>query len=87
MRRCGWLLAFLLSLQLSAQKVVRFSSVEVFSQEFLELITLTKEDRVLFTDSLLPNIQYAIDEEMQEQWITLCNQMLRKRITQSKPWE
>ena len=87
MKRYGWLVALLLSLQMSAQRVVRFSSVEEFTQEFIELIKLTKEDKVLFTDSLLPSIQYAIDEETQEQWITLCNNMLRKRITEPHLWE
>lgn len=87
MKRYGWLVALLFSLQMSAQRVVRFSSVEEFTQEFIELIKLTKEDKVLFTDSLLPSIQYAIDEETQEQWITLCNNMLRKRITEPNLWE
>ena len=87
MKRYGWLVALLFSLQMSAQRVVRFSSVEEFTQEFIELIKLTKEDKVLFTDSLLPGIQYAIDEETQEQWITLCNNMLRKRITEPNMWE
>jgi len=87
MKRYGWLVALLFSLQMSAQRVVRFSSLEEFTQEFIELIKLTKEDKVLFTDSLLPGIQYAIDEETQEHWITLCNNMLRKRIKEPALWE
>jgi hypothetical protein len=34
MRKFGWLLALLLSLQMSAQKVVRFSTIDQFSEEF-----------------------------------------------------
>ncbi len=87
MKRYGWLIALLLSFQMSGQRVVRFSSVETFTEEFLELIKLTREDKILFSDSLLPSIQYALDEEIYGQWITLCNNMLRKRITEPNLWE
>ena len=87
MKRYGWLITLLLSLQMSGQRVVRFSSVETFTEEFLELIKLSKEDKILFSDSLLPNIQYALDKEIYGQWITLCNNMLRKRITEPTLWE
>ena len=87
MKRYGWLITLLLSLQMSGQRVVRFSSVETFTEEFLELIKLSKEDKILFSDSLLPNIQYALDKEIYGQWITLCNNMLRKRIKEPTLWE
>ena len=87
MRIYGWLLAFLFSLNLSAQKVVRFSTLDQFSEEFTSLVKLPKEDKALFADSLLPDVQYAIDEDSERDWITLCNNMLRKRITEPETWE
>ena len=87
MRKFGWLLALLLSLQMSAQKVVRFSTIDQFSEEFTTLVKLPKEHKALFADSLLPDVIYAIDEDSEKDWITLCNNMLRKRITDPDVWE
>ena len=87
MRKFGWLLALLLSLQMSAQKVVRFSTIDQFSEEFTTLVKLPKERKALFGDSLLPDVVYAIDEDSEKDWITLCNNMLRKRITDPDAWE
>lgn len=87
MRKFGWLLALFLSLQMRAQKVVRFSTIDKFSEEFTTLVKLPKERKVLFADSLLPDVIYAIDEDSEKDWIALCNNMLRKRITDPDAWE
>ncbi|MGA0302953.1 MAG: hypothetical protein ACO3K3_02735, partial [Schleiferiaceae bacterium] len=79
MRRIGLLVALLFSLGLHAQKVVRFSELELFQDEFLELIDLNKEQKSLYQDSLLPNIMLAVDE-FGELWIDLSNQLIRKRL-------
>jgi len=87
MRKFGWLLALLLSLQMSAQKTVRFSTIDQFSAEFTSLLKPSKEDKSLFTDSLLPEVIFAIDDASEKDWISLCNNMLRKRITDPDAWE
>ena len=86
MRRIGLLVALLFSLGLHAQKVVRFSELELFQDEFLELIDLNKEQKSLYQDSLLPNIMLAVDE-FGELWIDLSNQLIRKRLVKAEVWE
>ena len=86
MRRIGLLVALLFSLGLHAQKVVRFSELEFFQDEFLELIDLNKEQKSLYQDSLLPNAMLAADE-FGELWIDLSNQLIRKRLVQPEVWE
>jgi len=86
MRRIGLLLALLFSLGLHAQKVVRFSSLDFFQEEFFELVELRKEQKTVFQDSLLPNAVYAADE-FPDQWIDLSNQLIKKRLVQPDVWE
>lgn len=86
MRRIGLLITLLLSLGLHAQKVVRFSELELFQDEFLELIDLNKEQKTLYQDSLLPNAMLAADE-FGELWIDLSNQLIRKRLVKAEVWE
>jgi len=86
MRRIGLLVALLFSLGLHAQKVVRFSELELFQDEFLELIDLKKEQKALYQDSLLPNAMLAVDE-FGELWIDLSNRLIRKRLVQPEVWE
>jgi len=86
MRRIGLLVSLLFSLGLHAQKVVRFSELELFQDEFLELIELNKEQKSLYQDSLLPNAMLAADE-FGELWIDLSNQLIRKRLVQPEVWE
>lgn len=88
MKRWGWLVLLLVcSTTVLAQKVVRFSSFETFSDEFPQLIKLSKEQKALFQDSLLPAIQYSIDAEVEENWVKLANNLLRKRINDPAQWE
>jgi len=86
MRRIGLIVALLFSLGLHAQKVVRFSELEFFQDEFLELIDLNKEQKSLYQDSLLPNAMLAADE-FGELWVDLSNQLIRKRLVQPEVWE
>ncbi|MCH1401968.1 MAG: hypothetical protein L7U78_05525, partial [Schleiferiaceae bacterium] len=86
MRRIGLLVALLFSLGLHAQKAVKFSEIELFQEEFLDIVDLKKEQKALFKDSLLPNAVLAADE-YGELWIDLSNQMIRKRLVQSEVWE
>ena len=86
MRRIGLLVALLFSLGLHAQKVVRFSELENFEEEFLELIDLKKEQKTIFQDSLLPIASLAA-EECGETWVELSNQLIRKRLVQPEMWE
>ena len=86
MRRIGLLVALLFSLGLHAQKAVKFSEIEFFQEEFLDIVDLKKEQKALFKDSLLPNAVLAADE-YGELWIDLSNQMIRKRLVQSEVWE
>lgn len=86
MRRIGLLVVLLFSLGLHAQKVVRFSELELFQEEFLELIDLNKEQKTLYQYSLLPNAMLAADE-FGELWIDLSNQFIRKRLVQPEVWE
>jgi hypothetical protein len=69
-----------------AQKVVRFSSGDQFSEEFLQLIDLNKEERGLFQDSLLPEVAYLLDASNEKSWIELSNNLLRKRM-EAQNWE
>ena len=86
MQRIGLIIALLFSLGLHAQKVVRFSELELFQDEFLELIDLNKEQKTLYQDSLLPNAMLVADE-FEELWIDLSNQLIRKRLVKPEIWE
>ena len=87
MKRIGLLLALLLSLPVLGQKVTRFSSIDFFSEEFIQLIELDKEQKTLFQDSLLPAIQFAVDTDSEEHWLALSNHLIRKRISDPSHWE
>ena len=80
-------LTLFFALSLSAQKVVRFSTWENFSEEFSSLVELGKEEKKIFQDSLLPAISYALDESTGPGWIKLSNTLLKKRLVDADFWE
>ena len=69
------------------QKLVKFSSLDEFPKEFTTLIKLPKENKAFFTDSLLPTMQLIIDDQSEKDFINLCNNMLRKRISDIPSWD
>ena len=87
MRKFGLLLALIVSFGLQAQKVTRFSSLDAFSEEFDELITVSKELDGVFKDSLVPNFLAAVDYEQEDLWLDYANQLLRKRLDDAQTWE
>ena len=87
MRKFGLLLALIVSFGLQAQKVTRFSSLDSFSEEFDELITVSKELDGVFKDSLVPNFLAAVDYEQEDLWLDYANQLLRKRLDDAQTWE
>ena len=87
MRKFGLLLALIVSFGLQAQKVTRFSSLDAFSEEFDELITVSKELDGVFKDSLVPNFLAAVDYEKEDLWLDYANQLLRKRLDDAQTWE
>lgn len=87
MKKFGFILCLLVSSTLFGQKLTRFTSLATFSEEFPELVKLPKESKLVFSDTLLPNVQYALEDEMEKSWLNLSNTMIRKRITKPETWK